>query len=50
MIMTYQMNGMEIKLNEEELYEAITEIASNGDEQNWENFKNRIIGSVSKMK
>ena len=46
MIMTYQMNGMEIKLNEEELYEALTEIASNGDEQNWENFRDRIISNV----
>ena len=50
MIMTYQMNGMEIDLSEEELFEAITTIASNGDEQSWEYFKSKIIGNVSKKK
>lgn len=50
MIMTYQMNGMEIDLSEEELFEAITTIASSGDEQRWEYFKSKIIGNVSKKK
>lgn len=50
MIMTYQINGMEINLSEEELFEAITTIASNGDEQRWEYFKSKIIGNIQKKK
>ncbi len=50
MIMTYQINGMEINLSEEELFEAMATIASNGDEQSWECFKSKIIGNVSKKR
>ncbi len=50
MILTYQMNGMGINLTEDELFEVITQIASNGDEQSWEYFKSKIITNVSKKK
>lgn len=50
MIMTYQINGMEISLSDEELFEAITTIAGNNDEQTWDYFKLKIIGNVSKKK
>ncbi len=50
MIMTYQMNGMEICLSDEELFEAITAIASDNYEQAWDNFKLKIIGNISKKK
>ena len=50
MIMTYQINGMEISLSDEELFEAITTIAGNNDEQTWDYFKLKIIGNVSNKK
>lgn len=48
MIMTLQMNGMDIDLSEEELYDAITTIACDGGEERWEYFKSTIIKNIHK--
>ena len=50
MILTFEMNGLKINLTEDELFEAITEIAKKGNEESWEVFKERIIGSAVKIK
>ena len=48
MILTYQMNNMNVNLTEDELFEAITTIGEHANEEIWENFINQIISKVSK--
>ena len=48
MILTYQVNNMNVNLTEDELFEAITTIGEHANEEIWENFKNQIISKVSK--
>ena len=48
MLMTFEMNAIKINLTEDELYEAITSIASH--ELDWEEFKTTILGGATKQK
>ena len=48
MLMTFEMNDININLTEDELYEAITSIASH--ELDWEEFKTTILGGATKQK
>ena len=48
MLMTFEMNAIKINLTEDELYEAITSIASH--KLDWEDFKSKILGRTAKQK
>ncbi len=48
MIMTYQTNGIEVTLNEDELFEALTSITNSESDENWETFKSKIVNNLSK--